>query len=119
MIILAGCVTKRIDVTTTNHDQNGTKLSERREQVKVRGFLASSKTVGLQGSMTSTNAWSTNTVTKSGPVLTNVFGTSIVLEIDSAESDVSTNAAGVIAAPAKPIEALGKAAKDVKALPGT
>lgn len=114
-LLFVGCVTKTITTTTTNYDQAGTILVQRNEKVKVRGVLATSKTTGLQGEITWDNRWATN---ETGTVLTNGLKTAITLAIASTSFDVSTNAAAVLEAPAKSIEALGEAAKAVKAPPG-
>jgi hypothetical protein len=93
--LLTGCVSKLAETTTTNYDTGGNPLTERTEKVKVKGFLATSKTAGLSGHMGWTNSWATN---ETGAVLTNTVGTVWTLGIAETSFDVSTNAADTIKA---------------------
>ena len=104
--LFIGCVSKQVETLTTNYDNAGNILNERSENVKIKGFLATSKTAGLAGKMAFTNQWSTN---ESGVMLTNMTATLFTLGIESTSFDVSTNAADTI-------KAAGKAIKD--ATPG-
>ncbi len=100
MLLAIGCAYKAVTLSTVNYDSVGNKVNEHEESIKARGFLTTSKTMGLSGTLTYTNRSPTNLTT-----------TLFKLGFDESGSDVSTNAAELAKTPAGFVKEIGNLKK--------